>query len=1280
MFVTKFKQSIALTLALYAAAFANLNAQTTALCEFDGAIHLECDYTEMLGAIRLYEDTLSSLTEEEIFGEYWTIAHLENGRVSMTYNCDSLYLETLQLIALIEAARTPPIPPGSIDPCSNFNSVIYYGTTYLMDGGATGERDFLDYCWFRSNLQTPAFENGDTIPVLSDPAAWSASTGPAFALYKDSVAVLDVFGYHYNTYAVADPRKLCPPGMTLPDSTVLENLQTWAAANDQLFYAQRRLSDGTWAPFESIHVGDGNYEDQPTTQFYALDFTGDQIADSLVYFSNPSAFNIANNVASNLLAVNAGDGMSARCRKMTLPEIRLDDRFLEWVASAPDTAYDAPSYYQMVPRVHAVEANNIAATTGAIRGNMYWTGDRAATAVGFKWSTSPNLSGADSVTAATNAYSPADNSTSHKEALAGLFSYDLSGLTTGVPVYYTPWVTGMPSGTLTPYSFGDTLSFTPAAPPFTCTGGTIDYDGYTYSTVQIGDQCWFQQNLRNDNFNDGASIAGGLDNTAWSSATTPAYSIYDEGGEGESGNLAAYGRIYNGFAVQTGKLCPSGWHVGTETDWTTLINFIGDEASAGTALKSTEVENPGWNGSNSSGFSALPGGMRSGSPGSFNLIGTNAYMWTSSTIDGTDPVEAKFMTFNSDATVPTSNAALRTGMYARCIQNSVASLTTDSVSALNWERASLHGTMSTSGGSDWTAFGFIWGTAPDLSDATSTAVALNGQALQLDLTGLTPSTSYYFTAFATNSTDTLTGDTLGFMTSNPPLLITEMVIDETETTATLEGTVDPSKAAGPITEVGFIWSQKSDFSTADTLVASTLADQFNEGLTGLDEGTTYYYIAYAIDDNGMNFGDTLSFRTGLFCSETTLQACGQETIVYHDVEYNLVGIGDQCWFRDNLRSRKYTDGSPIEYDLWYNWFAPTKEEGGVAYYGENYPGMEDYNGYNSLYGGEAYFGLLYDGFAVENPKGLCPTGWHVPRRAEFDTLAANLPLNVNSNPDYGSIFDLHEEDVCFRMVKPGQFVEPDLGNAVFTNLDNLAVYMTIDMTPPPFKHYLTGWYEWTHTHYAQKRINAGPIRCIKGEYVPEEVFYCGYSEVDYNGYSYSTTPINGECWFAENLRTDAYTNGDPISTGLSQAAWLATTSGAQTAYNDDESNVSAYGRLYNHYAIDDERGICPSGWHVSTKTEWEAMIAATGGMGSASIVHRATTAGGANSFGFSSLLSGVRQDFGPFQLMGVGAMYWMSDPSLRYVFGLLNTDMAGVSAPRNASFGGSVRCVQDAAE
>ena len=132
----------------------------------------------------------------------------------------------------------------------------------------------------------------------------------------------------------------------------------------------------------------------------------------------------------------------------------------------------------------------------------------------------------------------------------------------------------------------------------------------TYGVVEIGDQCWFAENLRTTVYADGSAIPEVTDNTAWSGLSTGARCDYDN----DASNVATYGRMYNWYAASdAAELCPTGWHVPTDEEWTALETYVGangHSGAEGAALKSTSGWNNSGNGTDDFGFSALPGGYR----------------------------------------------------------------------------------------------------------------------------------------------------------------------------------------------------------------------------------------------------------------------------------------------------------------------------------------------------------------------------------------------------------------------------------------------------------------------------------------------------------------------------------------------------------------------------------------------------------------------------------------------------------------------------------------------
>lgn len=154
-----------------------------------------------------------------------------------------------------------------------------------------------------------------------------------------------------------------------------------------------------------------------------------------------------------------------------------------------------------------------------------------------------------------------------------------------------------------------------------------DYDGNVYGVVTIGTQIWMAENLKTTKYNDGTAIPLVTDNTEWLNLTAGAYCWYNNN---EATYKDTYGALYIWYTVNTGNLCPTGWHVPTDTEWTTLTDYLGGTSIAGGKLKETGTTHwttPNTGATNETGFTALPGGNRSGS-GTFSNVGIYGYWWS----------------------------------------------------------------------------------------------------------------------------------------------------------------------------------------------------------------------------------------------------------------------------------------------------------------------------------------------------------------------------------------------------------------------------------------------------------------------------------------------------------------------------------------------------------------------------------------------------------------------------------------------------------------------------
>jgi len=197
-------------------------------------------------------------------------------------------------------------------------------------------------------------------------------------------------------------------------------------------------------------------------------------------------------------------------------------------------------------------------------------------------------------------------------------------------------------------------------------GTVTDIEGNIYKTIKIGDQWWMAENLQTGQYRNGTVIPLVTDNSAWSNLTTPGYCWYEN--EKSTYGLT-YGALYNWYTVETGNLCPTGWHVPTVAEWIVLTNFLGGLNVAGGKLKesgTTHWTSPNVGATNKVGFKALPGGNRSIN-GPFGDILTHAYWWTANDYDVTRAWARS--AFYNNVIIDLNYFHKRNGFTVRCVKD-----------------------------------------------------------------------------------------------------------------------------------------------------------------------------------------------------------------------------------------------------------------------------------------------------------------------------------------------------------------------------------------------------------------------------------------------------------------------------------------------------------------------------------------------------------------------------------------------------------------------------------
>jgi uncharacterized protein (TIGR02145 family) len=205
-----------------------------------------------------------------------------------------------------------------------------------------------------------------------------------------------------------------------------------------------------------------------------------------------------------------------------------------------------------------------------------------------------------------------------------------------------------------------------------------DLDGNVYKSIKIGNQVWMAENLKTTSYNDGTVIPLVTDGATWGTASTntsPAYCWYDTTGTGYTKyNRETNGALYNWYAIDTlsngnKNVCPTGWHVPTDGEWTTLTTYLGGETVAGGKMKEAGLAHwvsPNTGATNESGFAGLPGGGRSFN-GSFYYIGSFGYWWSSSE-DGASSAWLRGL-YYGDGSVGRFSGYKGSGFSVRCLRD-----------------------------------------------------------------------------------------------------------------------------------------------------------------------------------------------------------------------------------------------------------------------------------------------------------------------------------------------------------------------------------------------------------------------------------------------------------------------------------------------------------------------------------------------------------------------------------------------------------------------------------
>jgi len=484
------------------------------------------------------------------------------------------------------------------------------------------------------------------------------------------------------------------------------------------------------------------------------------------------------------------------------------------------------------------------------------------------------------------------------------------------------------------------------------------------------------------------------------------------------------------------------------------------------------------------------------------------------------------------------------------------SVATSTVTNITATSASGGGTVTSDGGSQVTSRGICWSTSqnPTISGNKTTNGTGTG-SFSSSITNLTQGTVYYVRAYATNNQGTSYGSQESFTTGQNITLATVSTTAATSITSTgaaLGGNV-VSSGNSTVTERGVVYATAQNPTTAGSKVTSgSGTGVFSINATGLNVNTLYYIRAYATNSLGTAYGSELSFTTLPLLLTPTVT-----TSEPADITTNSANLGG------NVTS---AGSSPVT-------------ERGIVYSNVQNPTTSNYK--VSAGSGTGIFSLsLYL---------LTPNVLYYARAYAINSQGTAYGNQVSFTTSLAPVAQFVASPLTINVGESVQFTDQS-DNSPISWSWNFGDGGTSTTRNPSHTYTSAGTYTVTLT----VANNYGSNSVTKSNYILVNAV-SGNTVTDIDGNVYNTVTIGTQIWMRENLKTTRYNNGDVIPKSLTSEDYVYPYK-FQWPCNGDEKEVNVYGRLYTGYIIEDERGLCPSGWHIASLTEWQLLASYAGGI------------------------------------------------------------------------------------
>jgi len=626
-----------------------------------------------------------NLSYDVYFGNLSNPPLVISNHLSTSYNLGTLANSTTYYWKIVAQDEGGLETVGPIWNFTTRQASIETGTVTDIDGNIYQTVKIGDQWWMAENLKVTHYRNGDAIYNITDDTEWSNLTTGAYCEYNNNSSNVDTYGRLYNWYSVNDGRNIAPEGWHVPSDEewhILFNyLGGLSIAGGKLketgtdHWENPNLGANNESHFSSLPAGYRDTGGEYTALGYRTHYwsstdynTNNAFYEGLIYDSTKVGHYCNRKQLGFSVRCVMGENQAPNAPSNPNPSDAASDQEIDvdlsWVCSDPDgdlLTYEI--YFGTSPSPPHLESdynsNNYDPGTLGHSTTYFWKivvmDDHGLKIVGPVWSFTTRASESNNAPNVPSDPNPGDSATDQPLSLELNWtctdpdddflyydvyfgnssnppfvasnrittSFNLAGLVSN-SVYYWKIVARDEGGL---EAVGPVWSFTTGAPSYE-TGTVTDIDGNVYQTIKIGDQWWMAENLKVTHYRNGNAIPNCIDASEWISLAIGAHCNYAN----DESNVATYGRLYNWYVVSDSRdIAPSGWHVPSDEEWQTLIDYLGGESVAGGKMKEAGIAHwysPNTGATNESGFAALPGGYRYGN-GTFATMGSPASFWSS---------------------------------------------------------------------------------------------------------------------------------------------------------------------------------------------------------------------------------------------------------------------------------------------------------------------------------------------------------------------------------------------------------------------------------------------------------------------------------------------------------------------------------------------------------------------------------------------------------------------------------------------------------------------------